>query len=655
MDTAILTNRIELELDHERINSGFDIYVIKTDLISKANYGQVINKIYKEVKPLSLTFLARGTYALLVRKDTGVTFVDSRYTITQASSKELQIVACARLLVNAMPHLSDEQSRHSEGAGLYYLSDIERIAGITTLRAFEIKLNQTGIDTLINIDGVTFTPIHHHTNSKGEIYSDCSHLPRFKFDKWSQELLRAGSGDYIKKKHRERKMTSEMVSLDTKNPGKFWKTKMGVLALFLQDVERIWGSTLKIKLLPLSADYRVRFKEIDVNQAYAKIDSIIRNFTLNVVNLTDTDVSVLIDTLVTEKIPHEQSSTVKLNKLNFVIHHPAEYYEAKGAEDPYNALHIDPTSIVQSIYPGTLFKDGNISRPAYEACKKEFLIKIEVNQNKLLLITPPGCWTFIRCVEDETATRVLYHILKLENGNLSYSELDENDAEIIIVSLPGVLSKNGYAVINDMDGDGFIFEDTGMVAIPDFRALSEIMRDLAKGFDQGLPRAWVIEFLELLSTNRIEMSNTALVKEKLTNILNASIGKDRITKKILLSDKETKISYRGSFQTFFDWITVEKGLRFGASLKSREAGLIEASLGLFYNEEERLYFVGEKDNIKTIPKFCRIRRVISNTEKVPQELLKMMEVFHIRHKQATTYPFLFKHISEYAALNQFRS
>lgn len=647
MNNMILTNRIKLKLDYDRVNSSFDIYLIKTDLITKANYGQVINTIYKELKPLSLTLLSKGTYAVLLPKGARVTFESPRYTVTRVNSKDLHILSCTRLLINAMPNLSDEQPRHSEGAGLYYLAEVEKIGSTAVLRAFEIRLVETGNNIFLNIDGVTFTPIEHHTNSKGEVYGDCTHLPRFKFDKWSQELSRSGNGDFIKKKHRERKMTSEMASLDTKNPGKFWKTKMGVLALFLQDVDRVWGDALDITFVPLEANYRVRFKDMDIKRAYAKIDAILSGFTINIVNLTNTDVNVLVDALTLDNIPCEQSASIKPNKLNFVIHYPTEYYEAKEVEDPYASLHIDPTYIVQSIYPGTLLRDGNISKPEYEACKKELLIKIEVNENQLYLIKPPGYWTFIRCVEDDTGTRVSYHTLKLENGKLSYSELNENDAEHMLTNLPGVLSKNGYAVIDDTNGNGFIIEETGMVAMPEFQALSKIMRDLERGFDHGLPRQWVIEFLHLLDTGEVEVGNIALVKEKLSQILNATVGKEKINKKILFSDKETKLSYRGSLQTFFDWITVEKGLRFGASLKSQEAGLLEAALGLFYNDEERLYFVGDKDNIKSIPKFCRIREIISNGHDVPQELLQMMEVFHIRHKQASTYPFLFKHITEY--------
>ncbi|MDD5462493.1 MAG: hypothetical protein PHG00_12800 [Methylococcales bacterium] len=648
MSNTILTNRVELKVNSESVDAAFDIWLLKTDLIGKANYGSVINTIYRELKPLSLAFVRKDEYAVLLRKDVSVSFNNPHYSLNRLKANDIPTVSCARLLIYAMPNLSNEQPRSSEGAGLYYLTDIENIGRTEVLRAFEIKIEQTSDYVLLKVDGATFTPVQYHTNANGELYADCTHLPRFKFDKWSQELGRAHFGDFIKKKHRDRKMKSEMVSLDTKHPGKFRKTKMGVLAQFIQDVERELGDMLTIEFSPRSSSYRVRFKDTDVKKAYAEIDALLAGYVFNIVNLTDVNTSSLEKAFELDGIQYGQSTSVKSDELNLVIHHPAEHYEALGQVDPYRSLHSAPGAIVQSAYPTTLFADNDIARSQYEACKKELLIKIEVNENTLRLVKPAGNWTFIKSViVDEADNGTSYHILHLNDGTMSYRQLDQCSAEELLLNLPGILSKNGYAVIDDTNGEGFIFEETGMVAIPEFQSLSKIMAELAHSFDNGLPRDWVTEFLGLLKNDEIEVKNAALVNDKLTRLLDATVGKERITKEVLVANKETKISYRGSLQTFFDWVTVEKGLRFGASLKSQNAGLLEAALGLFYNDEEHLYFVGDKDNVKSIPRFCQIRRIVTDTNEVPEQLLKMMQVFHICHKQATVYPFLFKHLAEY--------
>jgi hypothetical protein len=656
MSNTILTNRVELKVNSESVDAAFDIWLLKTDLIGKANYGPVINTIYRELKPLSLAFVRKGEYAVLLRKGVSVSFNNPHYSLNRLKANEIPTVSCARLLVYAMPNLSDEQPRSSEGAGLYYLTDIENIGRTEVLRAFEIKIEQTSDYVLLKVDGATFTPIQYHTNANGELYADCTHLPRFKFDKWSQELGRAHFGDFIKKKHRDRKMKSEMVSLDTKHPGKFRKTKMGVLAQFIQDVERELGDMLTIEFMPLSPSYRVRFKDTDVKKTYAEIDALLANYVVNIVNLAGANICPLENALSLDGIRYEQSGSVKSDALNLVIHYSADHYEASGQEDPYRSLRNDPRTIVQSVYPETLFSDDDIVRSQYEACKKELLIKIEVNENTLHLVKPKGHWSFIRSEKvDDSYNSMFYHVLSFQDGRMSYRQLDQSSAEEMLIDLPGVLSNNGYAAINETNREGYIFEETGMVAIPEFQSLSKIMSELEHSFDKGLPREWITEFLSLLENDKIEVKNAEMVSEKLTHLLEATVGKKQITSEILFANKETKLSYRGSFQTFFDWVTFEKGLRFGASLKSQNAGLLEAALGLFYNEEEQLYFVGDKDNVKSIPRFCQIRRILTASNEVPEELLKMMEVFHIRHKQPTVYPFLFKHLAEYKEKTKFKT
>ncbi len=649
MNSTILTNRVELKIHAEKVDEKFDIWLVKTDLLGKTNYGPVVNTIYKEVQPLALTSIDKGSYVVLLPKKAKVMFDNPHYALNKVTAKDLAKIACARLLINAMPNLSDVQPRSSEGVGLYYLSDIEKIGQAEVLRTFEIKLTQTGADILLGVNGTTFTPVQYHTNVNGELYNDCAHFPRLSFNKWTQELNRARNGEFIKKKHRDRKMKSEMVSLDTKKPGKFWKSKIGVLAQFIQDVERELNGMLCIEFIPLSSSYRMRFKDADISRTYKDIDGILAGYVVNIVNMTNVNTEALEIALASDSIAYEHSSNVKLAVLNLVIHHPAEYYEGAGQEDPYCALRSDPKIIVQSIYPETLFSEDALARAQYEACKKELLIKIEVNENALRLVKPKGNWAFIKCIEvDKDGKKLIYHVLRLQDGNLSYCQLDPDCAEELIISLPGILIKNGYAVINEISGEGFIIKETGIVALPEFQSLSKIMSELEKGFDNGIPRNWITEFLNLLKSGKIEPKNAALVEEKLNCLLEATVNKERITKEVLLDNKETKLTYRGSLQTFFDWVTDEKGFRLGASLKSQNAGYIEASLGLFYNNEEHLYFVGDKDNVKSsVPRFCKVRKIVTDSNEVPEELLKMMKVFHVRHKQATVYPFLFKHLAEY--------
>ena len=232
---------------------------------------------------------------------------------------------------------------------------------------------------------------------------------------------------------------------------------------------------------------------------------------------------------------------------------------------------------------------------------------------------------------------------------MSFERLNEGNAQDrFLLDLPRLLKNHEHAVVDLKSGESFIFEDTNYVALPKYQDLAVVMNELSDGYASGLKSVWIEEFLSLLESGEINVTNPALVKCRLKKLLLRNPLASTLYKKDIFSDKDNKITYRGGLQTFFDWVTTEKGLRLGASLKSQDTGYIEASLGLFYNDEERLYFVGDKDNVKTVPRFCRIRRILTDAEKVPIELLQMMEVFHIRHKQATIYPFPFKHLREMA-------
>lgn len=651
MSMEILINRININLNHEAICRDFDIWKISTDLFGKQNYGKTINKIYKTFKPMSLCNLGKGSYAVLVSKGRKHHLNDAHFVATTIQPGDLGKASCSKLLLGALPQLTNDHTRSSEGVGLYYLSDIEIIRKIEVLRTFEIKLEWEQKQHLVlKVEAATFTPVSYHTNADGNLYGDCTHLPRVTFDRWAQELTRSSGGEFIKKKHRDKNMSSELLSLDTKNPSKFWRSKMGILAIFMDDVQRYLKSYISIDFQPLSSMYRTRFKDVDIKKTYEAINNLLIQKEINLINLTDTDVSPLISVMKEEGLNVIQSRDVRPNSLNFAIHHDKEYYELASQIDPYNQLRVED-AIIQSVYPGTIFKEGKLSKTEYEACKKEIFIKWEAVDRQLKLIVPEGNWLFVICNEKKDAEFV-FNTLSCNQGILAFEVLSMDTAQDkFLLDLPRTMVDGDHAVINLDTKDTYIFEETNYVALPQFYDLARVMNELADGYAMGIQRIWIDEFLELLKKGDIILPNRELVETKLSSLLTLNPSIEKFYKKEIFSNSENKIAYKGSFQVFFDWIAAEKGLRLGASLKAQDSGYIEAALGLFYNEEENLYFVGDKDNVKSVPRFCRMRRVLTDAEIVPVELLKMMEVFHIRHKQATIYPFPFKHLRELVRLN----
>lgn len=650
MKNTILTNRIDLRLCYPAISGYFQIVQIKADGKDKSSYGKTVNQIYEKLSPISLAKTEEGTYVALQKKGCSFKFENESLTHKLVSPESLSTICLARLLIGALPTVLDGSSRPSEGVGLFYLVDIETVNKVDVLRAIQIKLEMDHSDNIaLKLDAATFTPMQYHTNKEGKLHKNCVHLPRFHYCDEDGSIRVSKKGGYLKKKHHRKKMRSDMVSLDTKYPSKYWKSKMGVLDTFISDLEKSMSKFISIQFHELPQDFRLRFKENDIQKLYSDIDCILRTQRFNVVNYTVADVSPLIDCLENDGFHVIKSSEIEEGCMNIAIHHSKEYYEENNHDDPYLNIRTNRDIAIQSVAPDNIIKNGLVVKAVYEACKKELLIKFEVLERKLKLVELGGNWLFAICkVADKIPS---FECLELVEGNHKYYSLDVESAHSsFLEDIPATELKNGLHIVIELDSKkSFIIEETKLVALPQFKELSQIMRELERGYDLGVQRQWISEFIQLSEDGKICLSNKEKVLEKLKNLLSTNQFQKNFYKDDFFKSATNKFSYRGGYQVFFDWIHSAKGVRMGASIKSRSNNYIEAGLGLFYSNEEKMYFVGDKDNLKSLPKFCRIRRIIANNDDIltTQKLLEMMNVFHIRHRQGTILPFPFKHLREF--------
>lgn len=646
----VLINRIKVDLNHDAIQNDFVFVRIETKLSQKANYRRVVSEIYEKLSPLALCKPEENVFVALLRKGGQYSFDNPNNAFSLIQSNEVDAVNCARLLVRSLPHISDEMTRFSEGVGLFYISRVEKIRDVEVLRAFQINIEREANNHLVlAISGTTFTPITYHVDENGELNKKCRHLLRVMYNQDRDVLTVSSKGNYIKKKHRVRKMTSEMVSLDTKNPSKFWISKMGVLKRFMDDMQLYMSDYIAIKFDEISPEplQRRYFKERYVSDAYKKIGDFLSREVFNIVNFTNVDVSHLVMKLKSEGFKVKDSKSADERSLNLIIHYEKEYYEDRNLDDPYAVVRSQNNGVFQSVYPDSIFKNEQVVDAVYEACKKELFIKMEILRNRFLLTRLKGNWRFVLC-EATKDNDPVYHCLDASQDILAYSALSIEEAQdSFLEELPRTLSLNGQkAVINLDTNESYVIEETKYVAMPRYKELAKIMKELEIGYENGIKTDWIKEFIETLDSGDAGSEQDPLIKS-LEKLLKANSAKDTVFKNDIFKSPGNKISYRGKFQAFFDWVTIEKGMRLGASLKRRDDGYIDAGVGLFYNRDEMLYFVGSKNNVKTLPNFCRIRRIVTRSSTVPAELLDMMEAFHIRHKQATVLPFPFKHLREY--------
>lgn len=648
MENTILINRIDIRLHYAAINRDFQIVQINADEHSKLSYGQTVNEVYDRLCPLSLAELREGIYVAMQTKGSDFKIASNSLALKIVAPDRLPDIVLARLLIGALPSLQDSSLRPSEGVGLFYLVDIETIAKFEALRTFQIELEMDHSECIaLKISGATFTPIKHHTDAHGNLFNNCRGLTRYHYCQESGSLKASKKGNYLKKRHYGKRMRSEMVSLNTKNPSKFWKSKMGVLDTFISDLEKCMNEYISIEFQKLPKEFHYKFKDIEIETFYNRIDHILKKQKFNVVNHTKSDITPLIESLHKDGFAVTESSTPKSDELNIVVHHSKIYYEENGLADPYSAIERNSKTVVQSITPDNILKNNEIVRAVYEACKKEIVIKLEVAEKKLKLVDIEGRWLFAKYkVENKIRS---FECMEIDSNILKFSCIDFDSAQsVFLEDLPIIPSKNGQHIIIDLlTNKTFVIEETKLVALPEFKALAQIMRELENGYDLGIRKEWITEFIQRVKEGTIHLKDEKKITDKLASLLSSNYFRSTFYKDDFFKARNLNISYRGGYQVFFDWIHAEKGVRMGASVKSSKKTYIEAGLGLFYSEQENMYFVGDKSNLKSLPKFCRIRRIITDEAKVPSAIFEMMKVFHIRHRQATILPFPFKHLREF--------
>ena len=660
MDVQI--NRMAVTFSYERICQDFEVLLIRYDNPEYGAFGRVINAIYAEIKPLSLSKEAGYAYYVLLPKGQGraARLEDDHFVIREQDPRNIKPLHLARLLIGALPVLSDSEERFCEKLGLYYLVECEEDRGVPIIRTFQIVLeeDQQGAETIVvNLTGTTFIPLAYYQNRDGSLPPKVARLPRFYFDEFSQEMKKDLKGDFICRGHKTKRMKSQVVSLDRSRPHLFWQSKLGVLKLFLDDVKRYLGSYITYQLETIESDYRVYFSSKKINDLYKKIDSVIRMRPFNIVNLSDVDPSKLIEFVKKDQLNYAISTELDPKAFNLVIHHSPQYYADRYRKDPYQDLHRENV-VVQSI-----MVENIESTEAYEACKKEFAIKEEILRNQFLLISLEGTWTFIkremRSILDadgqETKEKeAWHHLLEVKGGQLSYRSISPNDDSFdeVLITLPIVEGDQWeYAICHEKSGTSYIIQETNYVELPDFESISEVMKELEVGHDTGILREWIEEFLALLKSSKLDIKAS---DEQISDLIARLERLLDLSKKRYFKEDWGRgayaLFYRGVAKSFFDWLYAEKRILLGASLQGKQ-GYMNAAFGLFYNNREKLYYVGAQNIKEKVSQFCVLRRIITDAESVPDALLEMMTHFHIRHKNSTVYPFPFKHLREYQKLN----
>lgn len=392
------------------------------------------------------------------------------------------------LLIRAMPRVlrSHDGAERVEADGLYYVTKFKALPNqgsvITTVTVEPRKCGATNLWKL-DIRTVTFTPVKIHENAEGKLPAKILKSPRFELDTLSQEVKRSSAGEYVKKplwaKRKNRvpavKLGGE-ITLEA-----YYKTRLGVLSMFLEDVQLAYGGALTVELSSITPDEHNTISATDVKKSYSQLHDQMRQHPIWVTNHSD-DLNAgarLSAALLRLGIDSVQTDEIEPDGLNILLVNNKDQYESDDL-DPYKTARRDfPSTVIQSCYPERL---GNgATAHVVEVLVKELLIKSEVKNRKLAFDYPPlpnDAWfiTSIRPAKDDLHPNAHWPMFfcRVDGELLDFGPLPQAVLDELHINLTNQQAKQVFTGFDRADlifwpntGNSIIATDTDALCLPD--------------------------------------------------------------------------------------------------------------------------------------------------------------------------------------------
>jgi len=658
---TVLTSFIEnTNIDHaalhERVTAASVTYNGYSKSEAEKQIPTLASRIYRAGPVLSLVWQrSKQTYYVLLPQGDSLQLDDPAVGIKPLELNTLPKWVITSLLVRATPRLLGHQEEHPErleADGLYYVVDRKPLKGagniITTVNIDSIWCEPAKTPRLI-VRTVTFTPLRAHAKPDGELPRKIAKEPRYRLDLLGQGIVRDISGDYVKKtmwrKTKNRVPAFRLNGLVTLES--YYRTRLGVISLFLDDLKRAYGEAFSITLKEVEPTVHIPVSGASITKSYASLFGLMRQQPIWITNHSDDqEASARLQALL---LPHEVqsglSSTIQPDGLNILLVNDKEQYK-DGQPDPYKeARRHHPDTIIQSCYPERLKLN---SAHVVQVLLKELFIKSEIQQRKLLLEYPalPSDAVFITSVrptDEENVSKIPWpmYYCQIEDERLCLGPLPQSVEEAIKENITQPQHKAVFTGAERADlifwpesGDALTITDTEALTLPDEPTTYKIVKELDHTAGWGVPCQLISEYCEQNASSSIVHDLKAIL---------ADHGE------ILPTKAFRTLKYQSNdAKHFFDYLC-HRGYRLKASMQSKNAGPLSSTAGIWIDKSRALYSVGNPDSAqRNQDNFNHIYCVEDNGFEVPEWFWESLAVWHVKHRGATVYPFIFKHLREYA-------
>tara|TARA_Y100001956_G_scaffold76030_1_gene84731 strand:+ start:1281 stop:3311 length:2031 start_codon:yes stop_codon:yes gene_type:complete len=641
---------------HERVTAASVTYNGYSKSEAEKQIPTLASRIYSAGQVLSLVWQrSKQTYYVLLPQGTSLQLDDAAVSVKPQGLDLLPKWVITSLLIRATPRLLGSQENHPdrlEADGLHYVVDRKPLKGtgsvITTVNIDSIWCEPAKTARLI-VRTVTFTPLRAHEKPDGELPRKIANQPRYRLDTLGQNIVRDGSGDYVKRtlwRNTKNRVPAfrlnGLVTLES-----YYRTRLGVISLFLDDLKRAYGEAFSITLKEIQPTVHVPVSGASITKSYESLFDLMRQQPIWITNHSDDpDASARLQALLLpHKVQSELSSTIRPDGLNILLVNDKDRYK-DGQPDPYKeARRHHPDTIIQSCYPDRLKLN---SAHVVQVLLKELFIKSEVQQRKLLLDYPALPYdavfiTSVRPLDEENVNKIPWpmYYCKVEGERLCLGPLPQSMADALKENLTQPQHKAAFTGAERADlifwpesGDALTITDTEALTLPDEPTTYNIVKELDQTAVWGVPCQLISEYCE-------QHASRSIVPE---------------LKPILAEHGETvpakafrSFTYKShDSKHFFDYLS-NRGYRLKASMQSKNAGPLSSTAGIWIDKSHALYSVGNPDSAqRNQDNFNHIYCVEDNGLEVPEWFWASLAVWHVKHRGATVYPYIFKHLREYA-------
>lgn len=683
--TSVLTTLIKLEkLDSAALARRFGVCKVSYHGWSEAERKEKLpllpSRLYRAGPVLALHWGRKeSTYYLLLPLEAAqsATFPDTLFDDEALAFQFLSLDSLRdwlqlSLLTRALPRVQAQDGQphfqphfqpprrpaRFEADGLYYVvrTDVGkgRVVTVKPEPSYSRALDQH----YLAVSTATFTRLEAFQKPDGSLDADAARRPRYALDEVGEQLFRKAGGSYIKKsRYSGSKNRVDALHLTQTSLEAYYRTRLGVLSLFLEDVHQAYAGSLKLRLQTVPMDNRsVKLGEVD--RHYQALYCCLARTPLVIVNRSQSpsasaQLEAELRKLLTPsgndiRIIHRDD--VLTEGLNILLVEEKRHYKESGESDPYHTTRqAHPDAIIQACYPQSLQKS-----PGHKVAVllKELLVKQEVQQRRLLMDYPPvpeEVW-LIHSVKPESRSPdrnaewpMVY--ARCHQGQLTFDQLPQKVRESLEIHLQGAHRRQvleGYTRADVMywpkTGQYLTIADTEVACLPDLPRIDQWLKAIEHTHDQGIPADIVRQFTMDFPASPHLASLQALLCQYPHSVPANAFDQWQNKGK--------------ANQQWFDYLA-EAGYRLKAPFASAKEGALQATAGLWFNREGGLYAAAAMGSPKRDQSnFNHLYKVTSRDGPVPDWFWDSLQVWHIRHRGTTVTPYLFKHLREYARHQQ---